>query len=304
MVQSLLARRPDLLPSFAIVLGGVLWGLFWIPIRMLGGYGLEGPWPGLVTYGACGLLLLPFLPKYWGQLKQDWQSLAITGLFTGTAFALYATSLLLTDVVRVLLLFYLSPAWSTMLGLAFLGERITRYRILALLFGFAGLLVVLGAGVRFPWPSNLGDWLALASGASWAYGSLRLYKSGSVSTFEQLVVFILGGFAVLAVGAAFGSQVFGPGPDLGTLAGAGPLALVVGLFMLPMLFLTIWPATRLSPGRVGILLMSEVVVGVVSAALFAGEVFGVREVIGTLLILAAGAVEVLGRQTTAPRETV
>jgi drug/metabolite transporter (DMT)-like permease len=50
--------------------------------------------------------------------------------------------------------------------------------------------------------------------------------------------------------------------------------------------------------------MSEVVVGVVSAALFAGEVFGTREAVGTLLILAAGAVEVLGRQTTVPRSTV
>ena len=64
-----------------------------------------------------------------------------------------------------------------------------------------------------------------------------------------------------------------------------------------MLYLTIWPAMRLSPGRVGLLLMSEVVVGVGSAALLAGEPFGLRELSGTLLILAAGAVEVLGRPT-------
>lgn len=299
MDHGLLARRPDLLPSIAIVLGGALWGLFWIPIRALGDFGLKGPWPGLVTYLACAVLLLPFLTRRRGEHKRNWPSLAITGLFTGTAFAAYATSLLLTDVVRVLLLFYLSPVWSTLLGLAFLEERLTRYRLMAILFGFAGLLVVLGAGVRFPWPGNLGDWLALASGMSWAYGSFRLFKAGSVSTFEQIVVFVLGGLAVLVLSAALGGKVFGPGPGLPVLVDAAPLALLIGVVMLPMLFLTIWPATRLSPGRVGILLMSEVVVGVISAALLAGEIFGLREVIGTLLIVAAGVVEVLGRQTAA-----
>ena len=68
----------------------------------------------------------------------------------------------------------------------------------------------------------------------------------------------------------------------------------MALFVLPMLVLTIWPASLLSPGRVGLLLMGDVVVGVVSAALFAGEPFGLREALGALLIIAAGAVEVGG----------
>ena len=67
-----------------------------------------------------------------------------------------------------------------------------------------------------------------------------------------------------------------------------------------MLFLTIWPATLLSPGRVGILLMGELVVGVSSAALLSGEPFGFRELLGTLLIISAGAVEVFGRRAAAP----
>jgi drug/metabolite transporter (DMT)-like permease len=224
----------------------------------------------------------------------------VTGLFTGTAFAAYATSLLMTEVVRTLLLFYLSPVWSTLLGLALLGERLTRYRILALVLGFAGLLVVLGVGAQFPWPKNLGDWLALASGLAWAYGSLRLYKAGAVGLMEQLFVFVLGGFAVLALAAGLGGQAFGASPEASALIEAAPWALLIGLLMLPMLILTIWPAMRLSPGRVGILLMGEIVVGVASAALLAGEPFGPREIIGTLLILGAGVIEVLGRHTTEP----
>jgi drug/metabolite transporter (DMT)-like permease len=222
-------------------------------------------------------------------------SLALTGLFTGTAFAAYATSLLLTDVVRTLLLFYLTPVWSTLLGIAFLGERLTRFRLAALILGFTGLLVVLGLGEGFPWPRNMGDWLALFSGLAWAYGSLRLYRTGGLPVFEQVLVFVLGGLAVLVLAVVLGGEFLAPSPASGSLLDVAPHAFAISIFVLPMLYLTIWPAMRLSPGRVGLLLMSEVVVGVGSAALLAGEPFGLRELSGTLLILSAGAVEVLGQ---------
>ena len=48
-----------------------------------------------------------------------------TGLFTGGAFALYADSLLLTEVSRALILFYVSPAWSTALEIWLLKRRLT-----------------------------------------------------------------------------------------------------------------------------------------------------------------------------------
>jgi drug/metabolite transporter (DMT)-like permease len=64
-----------------------------------------------------------------------------------------------------------------------------------------------------------------------------------------------------------------------------------------MLFLTIWPATVLTPARLGLLLMSDIVVGVISAALWSGEPFGWREGIGTMMIVGAGFVEVLGHKS-------
>jgi drug/metabolite transporter (DMT)-like permease len=44
------------------------------------------------------------------------------------------------------------------------------------------------------------------------------------------------------------------------------------------------------------LLMVEVIVGVVSAAILTDEQFGVREFVGTVLIVSAGVVEVLRQQ--------
>ncbi|KAE9632726.1 DMT family transporter [Parasedimentitalea maritima] len=279
--------------SAALVLGGALWGVIWLPLRFLAGFGLEGAWPGVLIYSAATLLLLPLAWFVRASLIAHWRQLILCGLLTGGAFSLYSTSLLMTDVVRAVLLFYLTPVWGTVLGLMMLGERLTLGRGLALAMGLIGLLVVLGGGDGLPLPRNLGDVLALLSGFAWAFGTLQLYRMGAVAVSAQVFAFILGSLIVSTVLVALGGAQFGTVPSAAMVGLATPWALLAALYVLPMLFLTIWPATLLSPGRVGLLLMSEVVVGVASAAIWAGEPFGWRQGAGSLLILAAGAVEVL-----------
>ena len=62
-----------------------------------------------------------------------------------------------------------------------------------------------------------------------------------------------------------------------------------------MFWLTIAPAQVLTPARVGILLMSEVVIGALSAALLSGQEFGMAEFIGTILIITAALIEVFSQ---------
>ena len=73
-----------------------------------------------------------------------------------------------------------------------------------------------------------------------------------------------------------------------------PYALLLTIYLIPMFYLTIWPATLLAPGRVGVLLMSEIVVGVITAAIISGEPFGIREALGTIMIVSAALLEILG----------
>ena len=221
MIRSL-ASRPALLPSLGIALGGAFWGLFWLPVRMLGEMGLQGAWPGALIYLGCTSALLPLVALRWRGLIRHARVLALCGLLTGTAFATYSASLLMTEVVRVILLFYLTPVWGTLMGLAFLGERLTWSRAAALVLGIGGLLVVLGIGERLPLPHNLGDWLALASGVAWAWGSMELYRAGAVPVAEQIVAFMLGSLAVTFGCIAVGGPAFGSMPATGTLLAAAP----------------------------------------------------------------------------------
>jgi drug/metabolite transporter (DMT)-like permease len=92
-------------------------------------------------------------------------------------------------------------------------------------------------------------------------------------------------------------------PDLVTLHEARYWLLLIAVLMLPITWLTIWPATMLSPGRVGMLLLAEVLVGVTSAALLLDEPFGVRELAGAALIVTAGVVEVM-RQQNVPKSGI
>ena len=291
--------RSEFTASIGLVIGGALWGLVWLPLRYLEGLGLPGAWSGLALFSGAALVLLPFWASGRFGLTAPLRSLALCGLFLGGAFSLYGSSLLMTDVVRALLLFYLTPIWGTALGVFVLGERLTPARIIALLMALSGLLVVLGLGNTAPLPRNAGDWLALLSGVCWAIGSLKVYQLNSTNTFEQVVAFVFGSLVITLAVMLIAPGIFAEGISLPKALPLLPWGILMSLYVLPMLFLTVWPASVLTPGRVGILLMGDLVVGVVSAALFAGEPFGWREGTGSLLIMGAALVEVLGKRLSA-----
>lgn len=292
--------RGDILPSLCVAVSGVLWGLFWLPFRAFGEAGFQGGWASLAFYLGATLMLLPWTLVRWRHLREAGSGLILTGAVAGAAFSLYATALLLTEVVRVLLLFYLTPVWGTLLGRFLLGERITLFRGLALVLGLAGLMVILGFEDGLPMPRNAGDWMALVAGIAWAYGSLRIYVQPEIGAYETTFAFFAGGVLVTAVVAGLPIPANEVVPTLGMLASGWPwLLLLVAVFGVPPVLITLWGAARLTPGRVGILLMGEVAVGIVSAALWAGEPFGVRETLGAVLIVGAAVVELMQRQAAA-----
>lgn len=292
--------RGQLLPSLAVALSGALWGLFWIPLRLFDERGVNPAWVSLLFFAVTIAAVLPFAARAVPRLATRDARLLVTGLMTGAAFTLYTVSLIHTEVVRALLLFYLTPVWSTFLGFMVMGHPITRNRLAALALGIAGLLVVLDYRSGVPLPRNVGDWMALASGVMWAAGTIRLYAEGTVRITDTVFTFAVGGFACSLLIMAVPQLGLGEVPA--TAAVESVLPAVVGVAFVafvPTNFLILWGSQRVNPGRVGILLMTECVVGTASAALFSGEPFGWREAVGTLLILGAGVVELVRRTTRA-----
>ena len=288
--------RSDLLPSLGLAFGAALWGLYWIPVRGIENAGVQAFWTGPVIFGASSVLFMPLVVLRRRYFAEHWRHTLIPGVLAGGAFALYIASLNLTDVVRAILLFYMSPLWSTLLGIVVLRERLTGNRVLGLLLAFAGLYIVLVVESGLPVPRNIGDWFALMSGVCWSIASVKLFQDGARYIIEKVTIFVFFALLMSLLLVLWQQGDLNGMPAVASLAGGWYWIALVALLMLPITYLTIWPATLLSPGRVGMLLMVEVIVGVASAAMLTNETFGPREFVGALLIISAGVVEVLRPQ--------
>jgi drug/metabolite transporter (DMT)-like permease len=289
--------RGDLIPSIAVATAAAMWGLFWIPVHGIENAGVNAYWTGAVIFAASTIVFLPILISRFGIFLQNWRSLLLPGCLAGTAFALYILSLNLTDVVRAILLFYMSPLWSTLFGILILKERLTINRVIALMMAFGGLYLVLALDDLIPVPQNTGDWFALASGLLWSIASVKLFQGGATFLIEKVTIFVV--FALIASLVLIAWQQGGLHhmPDLQVISAGWYWIAIIAVSMFPICYCTVWPASVLSPGRVGMLLMGEVIVGVISAAILTDEPFGHREFWGTVLIVGAGVVEVLRQQT-------
>ena len=277
--------------KLACLYAGAVWGLFWIPLRALEDAGINGLWITVVYFLIPTICLIPIVLSRWQHVKQGGISLQLTTMLSGGALLLYSTSIVYTDVVRAMLLFYLTPIWATILARIFLGDLITPSRIIAMLMAILGMLTIFGLGARFPIPQNIGDWLGIGSGL-WAVAMVRIRMSESHSAIELTAGFFQWSL-IFSAGAAFllaPSQI----PDIEQVLPALPLLLIfMALLVLPGTYASLWGPKYLSPGIVGLLFMTEIIVGAISVALLAGEPFGIRELMGVLLIAGASMLEPL-----------
>jgi drug/metabolite transporter (DMT)-like permease len=289
-VQALTTRNAALVPSLAVAGSAAMWGLWWIPLRALDAQGLSGYWASLAVFAGATLVLLPVAWLRRGRLRETGRSALAVGLLFGAALVAWNHALITGEVVRVTLLFYLAPIWGTVLGILMLGIRPSALRLGTIVIGLCGAAIVLGIEDGLPAPHSLADWMGLAAGVLFALGAALIHRAGHVGDLERtLFTFALATlFAFLLAMGTPASAV----PRWVDIPEVLPLLFAAtALWYVPITWLIIWGAARLDPGRVSILLLLEVGVAALSAALLTDEPFGWREAIGGLLIVGAGALE-------------
>lgn len=287
---TLMSRRAALVPSLMVAGSAVMWGLWWIPLRALDDAGLSGFWVSVALFASASAMLLPVAWARRARFRGAGRRVLAVGMLFGGALVAWNHALILGDVVRVTLLFYLAPIWGTILGIAMLGIRPSRLRLGTILMGLCGAAVVLGFEGGVPLPRGLADWMGLAAGFLFALGTAVVHKTGQTGDIEHTVASFVSA-AVLAVLLAMAVPLDTP-PQWAAVRDAVPLLVAVMAFWyVPITWMIIWAAARLDPGRVSILLLIEVGVAALSASLMTDEPFGWREAVGGTLIMAAGALE-------------
>lgn len=283
----------ELLASLGCAYAGVVWGLFWLPLRGLSGLGISPSWATALFFLAPAILCLPLALGRAGPLLRLGRAAHITCAVAIFSMVLYAEAVLRTEVIRAILLFYLTPLWSTLLGRLLLRETITTARWLSMGLAFAGLLVMFGNGGTIGLPHNAGDWMGLGAGVIWAYAAVRLRQSHDKHPLDMALGFTLWGVPaalLFVVHPAVWTQM----PTFTEITPSLPWLLPFAAFiMLPGYFTSMYGARHLSPGLVGLLFMTEIVVGTLTAAIWAGEPMGMREWLGVTLIMGAGLLESL-----------
>lgn len=280
------------LAAAALTLNAFVWGVSWWPFRVLQSHGLHPLWATAIIYVFALLCLLLFWPRAWRGLWQHpmlWWLVLASGL-TNVGFNWAVT---VGDVVRVVLLFYLMPAWVVLLAWPLLGERPTKGSLVRLALALTGVVIVLKTPeVPWPFPQSLADWLALMGGFSFALTNILLRKLNQTPD-ESRMLAMFGGGAVMAMGVALIGMGLGgvAPPPAPTLAWSG-VALLISLAFLAGNLALQYGAAHLSASATSLIMLSEVVFASVSAVLLGAGELSVRTLLGGGLILLASLLAV------------
>ncbi len=271
----------------ALVINAFVWGVSWWPFRQLQSYGLHPLWSTALLYVLIFVLMLVLRPNSWRGIAAHpvlWALVLAAGL-TNVGFNWAVT---VGDVVRVVLLFYLMPAWSVLVAWLLLGERPTLASLLRLALAMAGVLIVLKTPeAAWPVPQSLPDWLALMGGCSFAVTNVLLRKTANTPPEARMLAMFGGGAALASAAALVGmGQQIVPAPAL-ALAGVPMLLGLCIAFLISNVALQ-YGAARLAASTTALVMLTEILFASGSAALLDAAQFPPRLLIGGgLIVLAA-----------------
>ena len=280
--------------SFALLVAAGMWGLFWIPQRALEAGGLTGGWATISQMVIPFAMLLPI--SLWRLYKGQSFGLEypLIGLLFGGGIACYANSFLLTDVVRALILFYITPVWTTIFEIVFLRQIPRFYRYITLVLALSGVWIVFGQEGVIPLPQNSGDWIALLGGILIAASAVRMEIKKPEGIYPILFSFFFYGGLFTLIQSYFLSDYLGDAPSIESWVAMMPwLILIAILFHIPTNIVILGAPSRIGAGIFSIIILFEIVVGTFSAAVLTDELIGWREILGSSFIIFAGLTEII-----------
>ena len=282
-----------LLPVGALIVNAFVWGVSWWPLRELQSAGLHPLWSTVIMYFFALLVVLSVKPMAWrglAQYPQLWLLLLASGL-TNVGFN-WAVSI--SDVVRVLILFYLMPAWAVLLAWLVLKERPSTSAALRLLLAFVGVMIVLMPSTTLADAStdsihfSFADGLSLMGGFCFALTNVLLKKLSNTPSEARMFAMFMGGalLALVAGGAGMTQGWVTALPKVNAywiwVAAALSLAFLVGNTALQ------YGAAHLPSSTTSVVMLTEVIFGSLSSVALGAAVLDTRTLIGgSLIVLAA-----------------
>ena len=288
-------RSPQSLAVAGLLFNAFVWGVCWWPFKQLEAQGLHPLWATALVYSLVFVSIAVWFwrsghLRSWGPHPGLWMLMLASGL-TNVGFNWAVT---VGDVVRVVLLFYLMPAWSVLIAWWLLDEKPSRMALVRLALALTGLVIVLKTP-ETPWPvpESLADVLALLSGLTFAVTNALLLKLKDTPSASRTLAMFGGGAALATLAALIGLSVgivhVGQAPAWAWLP---YVALLCLSFLLGNLALQ-YGAARLAAQTTALVMLSEVLFASVSSVLLGASAWDSRTLIGGSLILLAALLSVV-----------
>jgi drug/metabolite transporter (DMT)-like permease len=281
----------NVFPVAGILSGALVWGLIWYPYRVLQEAGVSGPVATLITYLLAMLCGAFMLPRVWRELRlyhkvrAGWWAIGLV-LSAGWSNLGYVLAMLHGEVMRVLLLFYLSPLWTILFSRWLLGERLNRYGYLVMALSFSGAVIMLWKPqLGLPLPQNLSEWIGLSAGMSFALSNVVSRRAAHLNV-ESKSYSVLLGTVLLTVPllwwqGGMPDQVLAAGVDSWLILG------LLGITLCATGYAVQFGVTNLLSNRAMLLFLFELVVAAVSSYFLADEAMRLRDWLGASLIVSA-----------------
>ena len=284
--MKLLTTKHPALATFGLLFGAIAWGIIWYPYRLLDQAGISGIAASVATYAVALALGGLLFGHSWRRVLVHPKTMLPLMLAAGWTNLSYVLAVIDGEVMRVLLLFYLSPLWTLLLARLLLDEPAGRRGLFVIALSLTGAFVMLWRPAQgLPLPQNTAEWLGFSSGFCFALTNVLTRRATHLS-LEAKSFAIWAGVTVLALLLLpFGSTALPPPSQI--TSSHWLLMLGLGAILMVTTLLVQYGVTHTRVTRASVIFLFELVVASISSYLLAGEVLTIHEWVGGAMIVAA-----------------
>jgi len=274
------------LATFGLLFGATTWGIIWYPYRLLEQAGISGVVACFYTYSIALTLGALLFVCHWRGLLTLPKTVLWLALAAGWTNLSYVLAVIDGEVMRVMLLFYLSPLWTLILAHFWLHERVGWLGVITIAISLIGAFIMLWQpSVGLPLPQSNAEWMALSSGIGFALTNVLTRRASHLSLQAKSMA-VWAGVVIMAL-MFLPFQTASPSAT-GTIAATQWLLMGgVGLLLMCVTLLVQFGITHIPVTRASVIFLFELVVAAATSFWLANEAMSVREWLGGSLIVAA-----------------
>jgi len=290
--------------ELGLLFGALCWGIIWYPYRLMDEAGVSGLAASFYTYGLAILIAGLFFIKEWRSFFTFSPSVFWLSVVAGWTNIAYVLAIIDGEVMRVMLLFYLSPIWTLILAHFWLKEHTNVKGLAIIMVALIGAFIMLfdvssqktSLLSYFPLPQNNAEWIALSSGVCFSITNVITRKSTHL-TLRTKAFAIWSGVFVMSFLMLICFQLPIPTPQF-----FGPIEwgvmCVIAFFLIAATWLVQYGVTKIPATRASVLFLFELVVAAIASYYLAHETMQWNEWLGGVLIMLAAFLSATKMETT------